>query len=106
MAKYLLHGNYMGDGLKGLLKEGGSSRRAAMEKALKSLGGTVECFYYALGEDDYFIIADMPDNVSAAALTLTVRASGAGTMKTTVLMAPEEMDEVVRKSPAYRAPGQ
>ncbi len=106
MAKYLVQGNYVGEGLQGLLKDGGSSRRAAVEKLFKSLGGTVESWYYAFGEYDFFGIFDVPDNVSMASLALTVRSRGAVTVKTTVLITPEEIDEAVKKSPTYRAPGQ
>jgi uncharacterized protein with GYD domain len=106
VAKYLIQANYVGEGVKALLKEGGSSRRAAAEKAIKSLGGTLETFYYAFGDTDAFVIADLPDNVSMAALALTVSASGAVTAKTTVLMTPQELDEVSKKTPSYRAPGQ
>ncbi|MFZ0929208.1 MAG: GYD domain-containing protein [Syntrophobacteraceae bacterium] len=106
MAKYLYYGNFVGDGIKGLLKDGGSGRVAAVKKAFESLGGTVECYYFAFGEYDFFIIVDAPDNVSAASASLTANASGLVTVKTTVLMTPEEMDEVAKKSPTYRGPGQ
>ena len=105
MAKYLAQCNYVGEGLKGLLKEGGSSRRAVVEKLIQSLGGKVEAFYYAFGDTDLYIIIDAPDNISAAAATLTVNATGALTVKTTVLLTPEEIDAAVKKSPAYRPPG-
>ncbi len=106
MAKYLIQGNYVGDGLKGLLKEGGSSRRAVVEETLKSIGGTLECFYYSIGEHDFVCIVDVPDNLSLAALNLTTRASGRVTSKSTVLMTAEEMDKAVKKSVNFRAPGQ
>ena len=105
MAKYLWQANYVGEGLKGLLKEGGSSRRAVVEKIIDSMGGKLEVFYYAFGDTDLYGIADMPDNVSAAAFALTIAASGAVTLKTTVLMTPEEIDKAVKKTPSYRAPG-
>jgi uncharacterized protein with GYD domain len=105
MAKYLIQANYVGEGIKGLLKEGGSSRRDAVEKLLASVGGKVESFYYAFGDTDALVIVDVPDNVTAAAVALTVGASGAVTLKTTVLMTPEEVDQATKKSPAYRAPG-
>ena len=105
MAKYLWKANYVGEGLKGLIKEGGTSRRAVVEKMVKSLGGKLEVFYYAFGETDLYVIADMPDNVSAAALSLIVAASGAVTLNTTVLMTPEEMDQAGKKTPSYRPPG-
>ena len=106
MPKYLVQANYVGEGIKGLLKEGGSSRRAIVEKLAKSLGGTLEAFYYAFGETDLYVIADAPDNASMAAIALTVSATGTVTVKTTVLMTPEEVDEAAKKSPSYRAPGQ
>jgi uncharacterized protein with GYD domain len=106
MAKYLVQGNYVGDGLKGLLKEGGSSRRAVVEETLKSIGGALECFYYTLGEHDFCSIVDVPDNVSLAALNLVTRASGRVTSRSTVLMTAEEMDKAVKKSVNFRAPGQ
>jgi len=106
MPKYLIQANYVGDGVKGLLKEGGMSRRAATERAVKSLGGTLEAFYFAFGETDAYAIVDVPDNKSMAAIALTAGASGAVTVKTTVLMTPEEVDEAVKKTPSYRPPGQ
>lgn len=106
MPKYLVSANYVGEGIKGLLKEGGSSRKAAVEKLVVSMGGRVESMYYAFGETDLYIIADMPDNASMTALALTVGASGAVTLKTTVLMTPEEVDEAAKKRPNYSPPGQ
>jgi len=106
MPKYLIQANYVGEGIKGLLKEGGSSRRAAVEKLFGSLGGKVEAFYYAFGDTDLFVIADVPDNVTAAALSLTVNAAGAATARVTVLLTPEEIDAAAKKSPSYRPPGQ
>ncbi len=106
MSKYLLQANYVGEGVKGLLKEGGTGRRAAVEKAVKSLGGTLEAFYYAFGETDVYAIVEVPDNASMAALALAGSASGAVTVKTTVLMTPQEVDEAAKKTPSYRPPGQ
>lgn len=105
MAKFMVHGNYLTEGTKGLMKEGGSSRRAAVEQLVESVGGTVECVYYAFGGTDIYVIADLPDNASMAALSLITNASGAVTVGTTVLLTPEEMDEAAKKTPAYRPPG-
>ena len=106
MPKYLVQANYVGEGVKGLLNEGGSSRRAVVEKLIESVDGTVEAFYYAFGETDLYIIAELPDNVTMTTLSLLVAASGAIAIKTTVLITPEEVDEAVKKSPSYRPPGQ
>jgi uncharacterized protein with GYD domain len=106
MAKYLLQASYTTEGLKGLLKDGGSKRRAAAEEALKSVGGRLEAFYFAFGEADAYVIADLPDTVSATAAALTVNASGAVAVKTVVLITPEEVDQATKKTVTYRAPGQ
>lgn len=105
MAKYLFQASYTDAGLEGLLHEGGSSRRAAVEKAVKGIGGTLEAFYYAFGYTDVFCIADLPGNVDAAALALLITAAGGATVKTTVLITPEEVDEATKKTLDYRPPG-
>lgn len=105
MAKFLIEANYVGEGVKGLLKDGGTARRSAVEKLLSSVGGKVESFYYAFGDTDAFVIVDVPDYVTAAAVALTVAATGTVNLKTTVLMTPEEVDQATKKSPVYRAPG-
>ncbi|MFQ5856113.1 MAG: GYD domain-containing protein, partial [Anaerolineae bacterium] len=98
MPKYLFTGSYTEEGLKGLLKDGGSKRKEAVEQLMKSLGGTLEAFYYAFGDNDVFVIADLPDNVSCAAGALIVSASGAFQTKTVVLVTPEEVDQAVKKT--------
>jgi uncharacterized protein with GYD domain len=105
MPKYLIEANYVGDGIKGLLKEGGTSRRAVVEEAAKTVGGTVEAFYYAFGDTDCYVIIDMPDNATTAGLALNIAGSGTVALKTTVLLSPEELDDAGKASPAYRPPG-
>ncbi len=106
MAKYLIQASYTAEGTKGLLKDGGSKRRAQVEEIAKSLGGTMEAFYYAFGKSDVLTILDLPDNVSIAAVSLVINASGAVQLKTTVLLTAEEMDEATKKTVSYRPPGQ
>jgi uncharacterized protein with GYD domain len=105
MAKFLWKASYSTDGLKGLLDEGGTGRRAAIEKLVGSLKGKVEAFYYALGDDDVVVIVDLPDNTTAAAISLVVNATGAVQLKTVPLLTPEEMDEAAKRSVDYRPPG-
>ena len=105
MPKYLFHGSYVGEGLKGLLKEGGSKRREAVEQAVNGMGGRLEGFYYAFDDDDVYAVADLPDNISSAALALLINASGAVSIKTTVLLTPEEVDQAAKVSIDYRPPG-
>ncbi len=105
MPKYLFQGSYIGEGLKGLLQEGGSKRRETIEQTIKGMGGVLESFYYAFGDDDVYAIVDLPDNESTAALALLINSSGAVNIKTTVLLTAEEIDQATRKSIEYRPPG-
>ena len=105
MPKYLLQVSYTADGVKGLAKDGGSKRRAAAGTLVQSLGGKVESFYYAFGDTDAIVIADMPDNAAAAAASLALAGSGAVTSKITVLLTPEDIDQAVKKSATYTPPG-
>lgn len=105
MPKYLLRVNYTAEGAKGVIRDGGSKRRAVAQAAAESVGGRIESFYFAFGDTDAFLVADLPDAASAAAIALTVSASGGATVQTTVLMTPEEVDAASKKSPLYSAPG-
>ena len=106
MPKYLFQASYSVEGVKGLLKEGGTSRRAHIEQLVKGMGGSLEAFYFAFGSDDVVVIAELPDDASATALSLTVSAAGGGGLKTTVLVTPEPMDQATKKTVGYRPPGQ
>lgn len=105
MAKYMITGSYTAEGAKGLMADGGSGRRKAVEGLVEALGGTVECVYFMFGSEDVIAIIDLPDAESVAAAALTVGASGAVAVRTTVLLTPEQVDAAVKKSPAYRPPG-
>jgi uncharacterized protein with GYD domain len=105
MAKFLIKAAYTSDGVKGLLKEGGTGRRAAVDQLIGGLGGKVEAFYYALGDDDAIVIVDLPDNTAAAAISLAVNAIGAVQIKTVPLLTAEDVDEAAKKSVEYRPPG-
>lgn len=105
MPKYLFQGSYTPEGLQGVLKEGGTGRKLATEKLVESLGGRLECFYFAFGTDDFAIIADLPDQRTATAVSLAVGADGHVHSRTIVLIAPEELDEAARTTVPFRPPG-
>ena len=105
MAKYLLQASYTAEGAKGLMKDGGSKRRAAAKALVESVGGKLESFYFAFGKTDAVVVVDFPDAVSAAAASLAISASGALTARVTVLLTPEEVDQAAKKSPKYTPPG-
>jgi len=61
MPKYLIEASYTLEGLKGIMKTGGTARRAAVQQAVESVGGKFEAQYFALGDYDAFAIVDLPD---------------------------------------------
>lgn len=105
MPKMLIKARYNTEGAKGLIKEGGSSRRATVQKLIEGMGGKMEAFYYAYGDADAYVIVDAPNATDGLALSLAVNASGAVTLSTIPLITAEEMDAACKKSVSYRAPG-
>ena len=105
MPHYLFRARYSQEGITGVLKEGGSSRVTVIERMLEGLGGHAESQYWAFGEDDYILIAELPDNVTAAALAATVAQSGAASITTSPLLTAEEIDQVTQRQVQYRPPG-
>jgi uncharacterized protein with GYD domain len=103
--KYLLEVTYTADGARGLMKDGGSTRKQAAEQALKSAGARMESFHFALGDVDAYVICEAPDHAAMIASSLAINATGAVRLKTIALLTPEEMDQAMKKSVTYRAPG-
>ena len=105
MPKYLIEASYSADGVKGVLKDGGTKRRLAAEAAFKSAGARIEAFYFAFGEHDIVAIVDAPDNAALAAAAMAISASGAARTRTTALLTPEEIDRVAKAGATYTPPG-
>jgi uncharacterized protein with GYD domain len=105
MPKFLVHATYTAEGAKGVLKEGGSGRREAVEKLLASVGGKLDAFYFTFGDDDAILIVDLPDNEAALAVGMAVGASGAVRSRTTVLIPIDEVDRAAKRQLAFRPPG-
>ncbi len=107
MPKYLIQASYTADGLKGLLRDGGTRRRAAVQQLMESVGGKLETLYFGFGSEDVHMIIDAPDNIAVAAATLTAGAAGAATnVRTSVLLTPEDIDQAAEKTVRYEPPGQ
>ena len=105
MGKYLIRANYVGDGVKGLMTEGGSARVAAATAAVESVGGSLESMYFAFGDTDVYGVCDVPDDASATALSLLINASGAISLNLVPLMTAEDLDAAASKTPSYNPPG-
>jgi uncharacterized protein with GYD domain len=105
MTKFLIKASYTSDGIKGLLKVGGTNRKQTVEKMIADMGGKLESFYFAFGDHDVYVISELPDTASAAALALTINASGSVSVSTTVLIDPADVDKATKLSVNYHAPG-
>jgi uncharacterized protein with GYD domain len=105
MGKYLMASDYVGAGITGLIKEGGSRRRSVIADLFDSMGGRLEVFYYAFAERNVYLIGELPDDATAMAMALKINSSGLATCRVTVLASPEDMDIAVKKTGRYRAPG-
>ena len=105
MPKYLYHASYTAEGLQGLRKDSAAGRKAAVQAAIKGLGGKLESMYYALGADDVVLIADLPDNSAAAAVAVLTGSTGLVRVRTTALLTIEEADKALAMEGKYRAPG-
>jgi uncharacterized protein with GYD domain len=106
MGKYMIKVSYSVEGAQGLIEEGGSSRKAMVAKMLEQMGGNLESFYFSFGEDDAYVIVDVPDNISTLAISLAVNAAGGAGLATIPLVTPEEMDAACKKTVSYRPPGE
>jgi uncharacterized protein with GYD domain len=105
MPKFLIEASYSAEGVKGVQSAGGTSRRDAVAQVAESLGGQLESFYFAFGDHDAYVVLELPDNESAAAVALTVNATGRASVRTVVLLTPDEVDAAAKRSVDYRPPG-
>ncbi|GAA1805554.1 GYD domain-containing protein [Planosporangium flavigriseum] len=105
MPRFLIQGRFTLDGLRGLLKDGGSGRVEAVRRMAESVGGRLESYDFAFGEPDTYVICELPDTKTAAAVALAIGASGGVTTKTVALLTPAEVDQAVKQRVDYRAPG-
>ena len=105
LPKYLFQASYTVQGEEGVRSKGGSDRRKAVADTVESVGGKLECLYFEFGEHDAFAIVDLPDEEAAAAVSLIENAAGGATVKTTVLLTPEQVDEAADRAVTYRPPG-
>lgn len=106
MAKYLIRGTYTAEGIRGVLKDGGTARVQAVKQVVEGLGGTIDAFYFAFGEDDFVMIVDGTDVPGMLAGTMAAGASGAVRTTTTVLISPDDLDAASKMLTTYRPPGQ
>jgi uncharacterized protein with GYD domain len=105
MTTILIKASYTSEGVKGLLKVGGTNRKQVIEKMINDLGGKMEAFYYAFGDTDVYVIAKVPDTTVATAVSLNINSTGLVSTSTTILINPEEVDKATKISVSYISPG-
>jgi uncharacterized protein with GYD domain len=105
LPKYLFKVSYNTQGSRGVAEEGGTGRRDAAKHAIESVGGTLEAFYFAFGEHDAYVMVDLSDNETAAAVALAVNGSGGAALQTVVLVSPEDLDAASKKQVDFRPAG-
>ena len=105
MARFMFKVSYSQQGMQGVMKEGAANRRTFIEKMAAEMGGSITSFDFAFGATDVYAIAEMPDEITAAAVATAVGASGTGSIETVVLLSAEDLDRAIAKNVPYRAPG-
>lgn len=105
MPKFLIKANYTAEGMKGLQKDKASGREKSIAAACKALGGKLDHLYYALGDDDVFVIVDLPSHVHVASLGVAVGTSGMASTRSVPLLTVGEMDKALGEGTKYRPPG-
>jgi uncharacterized protein with GYD domain len=107
MAQYLVQVAYTPQAWAALVKNP-QDRMQSVGPVVERLGGKVQGAWLTFGEYDTVVIAQLPDNVSAAAFSMAISAGGAcKSCTTTPLMTAEEGVEAMRKAAGagYRPPG-
>ena len=98
MAKFMVQASYS-SGSVATMVQNPQDRSAVIRTVIERMGGTLESMYYAFGDYDLVAIADIPDNVSAAALSMSISSGGAlSAYKTTPLLTMDEAVEAMRKA--------
>lgn len=100
MPSFLLQVSYTSEAIARLIANP-QDRGDAVRGPIETLGGKVKDLYFAFGAFDAVLIAEFPDNVSAAAIALAFSAGGAlRECRTTVLLSSAEAIEAMRKAGA------
>ncbi len=107
MARYMYQVAYTDEAWEALVKKP-VDRVEAIKPTVRKLGGKVETAYFTFGDYDLMLIASMPDDVSAAAMSIAASAGGSiKSIKTTPLMTVREGMRAMRqaKRAGYTPPG-
>jgi uncharacterized protein with GYD domain len=95
MPRYLIQGGYTQEAWAGLVQKP-EDRTAAVRSAIEAAGGKLDFLYYTFGEDDWVLIAELPDNATAASFGAFIASTGRyRNYRTTPLLTAEEMTKAL-----------
>ncbi len=105
MSKYMWKVSYSQQGIQGVVSQGAQDRVEQIGKMVAANGGTLEGFYFAFGDTDAYVIADMPSDTATAAISIAVASTGTAGIETVKLLTPAEVDEARGIKTGYVPPG-
>ncbi|TDB81401.1 MULTISPECIES: GYD domain-containing protein [unclassified Micromonospora] len=105
MPKFLLRSTYTIDGMKGLAADGGTRRAEVVQAMVENAGGHLESMHFAFGEDDTYVLCDMPDHPTAASVAIAIEAAGGLRVQVVPVLTPAEVDEATHLMTDYSPPG-
>jgi uncharacterized protein with GYD domain len=108
LALYLYRFSYTPEAWAALVENPEDRRDMLASRLFGTFGGQLRGFWYCFGDCDGYALAELPDNVSAAAVSAAVAASGSfRRLETTVLVSVDEMVEAMSRARdfGYDRPG-
>jgi uncharacterized protein with GYD domain len=110
MPKYVSFFTYSSEAWGRMISAPGD-RTAALRQVLDSVGGSLDAMYWMFGDYDGMVIIDVPDSVSAAAVSIAAGSSGAFKhLETHELFTQEQLGETLARArnttELYQPPGQ
>ncbi len=98
MPFYLVQASYTSQATAAMVKSP-QDRAAAVRPVIERMGGKLHGLWFAFAEYDAVVIAEMPDNVSAAAVAMAVGSSGGiSSYRTTPLLTTAEAMDAMKKA--------
>ena len=98
MPLYLIQASYSSPATAAMIKSP-QDRAAAMRPVIQRMGGKLVGLWFTFGEYDVVAIAEMPDNVSAAALSMAIGAKGGvSAFRTTPLLSTADAVAAMKKA--------
>ena len=107
MPYYMYQGSYASETWARMSKSP-ENRETAIRAVMEKNGGKLLCLFFTFGADDVIAIAELPDNIKAAALAVAVTGTGGyRNFRTTPLLTAEDAMEAMRQSgqAGFRAAG-